>query len=142
MEATYSSTNSQGGGATVLVPEEQSFHLQGYCYRDRGVLLPELATALTDCGGWILDRQILSPAAIEYRFEIQLAGVDELYGSMVQLGLELVRSTHGVLTDLCTCRQHITRSIDPCKILTMQLEIRFLTDMTLQSLLMTGVNQA
>lgn len=142
MEATYRTTFDRGDAATVMAPEEQSFHLQAYCYLDRAALLPDLAVALTNCGGWILERQTLSAAAIEYRFEIQLAGIDELYGSMVAMGLELMRTTHTMLTDLCTCRQHITRSVDPCKILTMQLEISFLANMTLHSLLMTGTNQA
>jgi hypothetical protein len=120
----------------------QTFDLQGYCYGERGEVLPVLSGALTECGGWVLERRALSTTSIEIRFEIQLAGILELYGAMVGMGLELTRNAHTVLTDLCTCRQHITRSVDPCQILTLRLEINFLSDATLHSILMTGSSLA
>jgi hypothetical protein len=131
-----------GIGATVAVATEQTFDLQGYFYAERAELLPHLGAALTECGGWVLERRAISSTSLEYRFEIQLAGILELYGAMVAMGLELTRSAHAVLTDLCTCRQHITRWVDPCQILTLRLEINFLTDVTLQSMLMTGCSLA
>ena len=141
-EADYSKTAERGIGATVAVPMEQLFDLQGYCYGERGALLPQLSAAFVECGGWVLERRAVSSTAIEYRFEIQLAGILELYGSMAAMGIELTRSAHAVLTDLCTCRQHITRSLDPCQILTLRLGINFLTDVTLHSILMTGSSLA
>ena len=131
-----------GMGATVAVPVAQTFDLRGYCYGERVALLPQLSVAFTDCGGWVLERKNLSSTSLEYRFEIQLAGILELYGSMVEMGLELTRGAHAVLTDLCNCRQHITRSVDPCQILTLRLEISFLADVTLHSILMTGSSLA
>jgi hypothetical protein len=142
MEASYAETTNQGVGASVAAREPQTFDLQGYCYQDRATLLPVLGVAFTNCGGWVLERRTISSSAIEYRFEIQLAGIEELYGAMVEMGLELTRNSHTVLTDLCTCRQHITRSVDPCQILTLRLEISFLADVTLHSILMTGTNLA
>jgi hypothetical protein len=131
-----------GIGATVAVAMVQTFDLQGYFYAERGELLPQLGVALTECGGWVLERRAVSSTSLEYRFEIQLAGILELYGAMVAMGLELTRSAHAVLTDLCTCRQHITRWVDPCQILTLRLEINFLTDVTLHSILMTATSLA
>ena len=141
-EADYSNAVESGIGATVAMPVVQTFELQGYCYGERGELLPALTTAFTECGGWVLERRTISSTTLEYSFEIQLAGILDLYGSMAALGIELTRSAHAVLTDLCTCRQHITRSVDPCQILTLRLEISFLTDVTLHSLLMTGSSLA
>ena len=141
-EANYSKAVGSGVGATVAAPVEQSFELQGYCYGERVALLPQLSTAFVECGGWVLERRSVSSTAIEYRFEIQLAGILELYGAMVAMGIELTRSAHAVLTDLCTCRQYIARSVDPCQILTLRLEISFLTDVTLHSILMTGSSLA
>ena len=141
-EADYSNAVECGIGTTVAEPLAQTFDLQGYCYGDRGTLLPKLSTAFTECGGWVLERRAISSTSLEYKFEIQLAGILELYGSMVEMGLELTRTTHAVLTDLCTCRQHITRALDPCQILTLRLEISFLTDVTLHSILMTGSSLA
>jgi hypothetical protein len=131
-----------GMGATVAAPVAQTFDLHGYCYSERGDMLPRLSAILAECGGWVLDRRTTASTSLEYRFEIQLAGILDLYSAMVGMGLELTRGAHGVLTDLCTCRQHITRSIDPCQILTLRLEISFLTDVTLHSLLMTGSSLA
>jgi len=141
-EENYSNAAGSGIGATVSVPVPQTFDLQGYCYTERETLLPKLGAAFTECGGWILERRIVSPTSLEYRVEIQLAGILELYAEIVALGLELTRSAHAVLTDLCTCRQHITRAVDPCSILTLRLEISFLSDMTLHSILMTGSSLA
>ena len=141
-EMDFSSSASNGIGATVAVPVAQTFELKGYCYGERETLLPQLSTAFTDCGGWVLERRTTSSTSIEYRFEIQLAGILELYGAMVEMGLELTRIAHAVLTDLCVCRQHMTRSVDPCQILTLHLEISFLTDVTLHSVLMTGSSLA
>lgn len=129
-------------GASVAMPSAHMFELQGYCYGERAVLLPLLATAFTECGGWVLEQRTLSSTSMEYRFEIQLAGILELYGAMVEMGLELTRTAHSIMTDLCTCRQHITRAVDPCQIMTLRLEITFLTDVTLHSILVTGSSQA
>ncbi len=104
--------------------------------------MPQLSTAFAECGGWVLERRTISSTSMEYRFEIQLAGILELYGGMVAMGLELTRNAHAVLTELCTCRHHITRSVDPCQILTLRLEICFLSDATLHSILMTGSSLA
>jgi hypothetical protein len=142
MNSDYAVATGSGMGATVAVATEQSFDLQGYCYGERGALQSQLGAAFTDCGGWLLERRPTSLTRLEYRFEIQLAGILDLYGAMVAMGLELTRGTHTLLTDLCTCRQHITRSVDPCQILTLRLEVNFLTDVTLHSILMTGSSLA
>lgn len=112
--------------------------LQGYSYQDRQSLLPVLTAAFTQSGGWVLDRKTLSPSAMEFKIEIQLRAIVELYASLVASGLELTRSTHATLTDLCTCRQHLLLTAPPSQILSLRLELNFLEDVTLHSLLMTG----
>lgn len=141
-EANYSNAADSGIGATVAVAPAKTFDLQGFCYGERTTLLPLLAAAFTECGGWVLERRNVSSTAIEFRFEIQLAGILDLYGAMVEMGLELARNAHSLLADLCTCRQHISRSVDPCQVLTLRLEVSFLADATLQSILMTGSSLA
>ena len=112
--------------------------LQGYSYQDRHGLLPSLTSAFTRCGGWVLERKTMSATTMEFRFEIQLHAIFDLYGSLVGTGLELTRDAHTTLTGLCTSRQHVARSTHPSQILTIRLELRFLEDVTLHSLLMTG----
>jgi hypothetical protein len=138
MDTNPTDAHNEESAATPWAKTIETLELFGYCYTDRIALLPKLTAAFTNCGGWILERRTISPTAMEYRFEIQLSGIVEMYGSLVGLGLELTRGTHDQLTDLCVCRKHMTVNRDSCPVLTIRLEIAFLADMTLHSMLMTG----
>jgi hypothetical protein len=116
----------------------QTLDLHGYSYQDRQGLLPSLTKAFNHCGGWVLDRKTLSASSMEFKLEIQLRGVIELYGSLVAAGVELTRTTHATLTGLCTCRQHVAQVGEPNQVICIRLELNFLEDVTLHSLLMTG----
>jgi len=118
--------------------ELQTHDLQGYSYQDRHGLLSTLTTAFTHCGGWVLERKTISASTMEFRIEIQLQGIVELYSSLVETGLELTRGTHSTLTALCMSRKHIDSSAQPRRLLSIRLELNFLEDVTLHSLLMTG----
>lgn len=142
MESTLTDITRTPLEVPVAKPRSQTFDLFAYCYSDRLALLPQLTSAFTHCGGWVLERRTLSPAAMEFRFEIQLNGILDLYGSLVALGLEFTRGAHTTLTDQCTCRKYIGGSRDPNQILTLRLEISFLADVTLHSILMTGSSLA
>jgi len=132
----------------MQIPETVDLH--GYSYLDRQGLLPQLVTSFTNCGGWILERKTTSATKIEFRLEIQLRGIVDLYSSLVSSGVELTRNTHALLTDLCTCRHNLSRTVDPAaaarypagQVLTIRLEVNFLEDVTLHSLLMTGSSLA
>jgi hypothetical protein len=120
----------------------QSLDIQGFSYEERHGLLPTLTSAFADCGGWVLDRKTLSPSTMEFRLEIQLRSVLDLYASIVSAGLELTRSGHLGLTDLCTCRKNLSTPSDLGQVVAIRLEISFLEDMTLHSLLMSGKTPA
>lgn len=75
---------------------------------------------------------------MEIRLEIQLRSILDLYASIVSCGLELTRSGHLALTDLCSCRKNLASVADVGQVVTIRLEISFLEDVTLHSLLMTG----
>jgi hypothetical protein len=113
----------------------QSLDIQGFSYEERHGFLPTLTSAFADCGGWILDRKTLSPSTMEFRIEIQLRSVIELYSSIIASGLELTRSGHLGLTHLCTCRKNLFTPTDLSQIVTIRIEISFLEDATLQSVL-------
>jgi hypothetical protein len=113
----------------------QSLDIQGFSYEDRHGLLPTLTSAFADCGGWILDRKNLSPSAMEFRIEIQLRAVVDLYSSILASGLELTRSAHLGLAHLCTCRKNLSTLGDLGQVVTIRIEISFLEDATLQSVL-------
>jgi hypothetical protein len=113
----------------------QSLDIQGFSYEERHGLLPGLTSAFADCGGWILDRKTLSPTTMEFRLEIQLRAAIDLYSSILASGLELTRAGHLGLTHLCTCRKNLAAPSDLGQVVTIRLEISFIEDATLHSLL-------
>jgi hypothetical protein len=116
----------------------QSLDIQGFSYEERHGLLPTLTSAFAECGGWVLDRRTLSPNSMEFRLEIQLRAILDLYASIVSSGLELTRDGHLGLTHLCTCRRNLASSADLGQIVAIRLEISFLEDVTLHSLFLAG----
>ena len=111
----------------------QLLDIQGFSYEERHGLLPTLTSALADCGGWALDRKTLSPSTMEFRIEIQLRAVVDLYSSILASGLELTRGGHLGLTHLCTCRKNLATPADLGQIVAIRIEISFLEDATLHS---------
>ncbi len=116
----------------------QSLEIQSFSYQERSGVLPSLTNAFADCGGWVLDRRTLSATTMEFRIEIQLRAIVDLYAAIIASGLELTRSGHLTLSELCTCRQHFRRSADLGQVVALRIEISFLEDITLHSLLMTA----
>ena len=123
------------GAQTTSMP---SLDLQTFTYDDRVNVLPVLLVALADCGGWVLDRRTLSASTLELRIEVQLRSIVDLYGSVIAVGLELTRASHLSLTDLCTCRKNAMTGSDLGQIVTLRMEVSFLEDLTLHSLLAAG----
>ena len=116
----------------------QSLDIQGFSYEERQGLLPTLTSAFADCGGWLLYRKTLSPTTMEFRLEIQLRAVVDLYSSILASGLELTRAGHLGLTHLCTCRKNLNTPADLGQVIALRIEITFLEDATLQSLFLAA----
>jgi hypothetical protein len=119
-------------------PNMQSLDLQGYSYSDRFSVLRTLTNSLTDSGAWITGRNTISSTITELRLEIQLRSVLELYIALLAAGLDLTRTAHDALTDLLTCHNNLDAS-SGSNIVNIRLEVNFLEDVTLHSLLMTGL---
>ncbi len=119
----------------------QTLQIQGYSFEDRQGLLPMLTSTVAGCGGWILDRRMLSPTSMELRVEVELRAVLDLYAGMIAAGLELTKSGHIGLTELCMCQRHV-QLLDPAQLVTIRLDISFLEEATLHSLTMTGASLA
>lgn len=116
----------------------QSLDIQAFTYEQRSGVLPDLTAAFSDCGGWLLARKTLSPTNMEFRVEIQLRAIVDFYAAIVSSGVELTRSGHETLTELCTRRRHRRLAAELGQIVALRLEITFLDDVTLQSLLASG----
>jgi hypothetical protein len=133
--------------ATTSTPRRQthtmqSLDIQGFTYEERHGLLPLLTAAFSNCGGWILERKALSPTNMEFRVEIQLRAVLDLYASIIATGVELTRSGHEALTEQCTRRSHLRMTAGLGQVVTIRLEISFLDDITLHSLMTGGSGSA
>jgi hypothetical protein len=120
----------------------QSLDIQAFTYEDRYGLLPVLTAAFSNCGGWIIERRNVSPTNMEFRIEIQLRSVLDLYAGIVASGLELTRAGHEALTELCTRRKHLRIAADLGQTVAIHIEISFLDDITLHSLLAGGSSLA
>ena len=118
--------------------KETTHDLFGFSYDDRQELLPGLTTAFTEAGGWLLERRSLSPTAMQFRVELQLDAIDELYAALMATGIELTRATHARLTELCTCWRYQAEAAQASQVVTLRLELNFLEDVTLNSLMTTG----
>jgi hypothetical protein len=128
--------------AAAATSNMQSLDIQGFTYEERHGLLPVLTTAFGNCGGWLLERKTLSPTNIEFRLEIQLRSILDLYASIIATGVELTRSGHEALTELCTRRNHLWIAVELGQVVAIRLEISFLDDVTLHSLLASGAGLA
>ncbi len=115
----------------------QSIDIQSFSYEERTAVLPLLTNSFADCGGWVINRKTLSPTSIEFRIEIQLRSVLDLYAAILSAGIELTRAAHLSLTDLCLCRKHLRATADLGQVIALRIEISFLEDVTLHSLLAT-----
>lgn len=113
----------------------QSIELQAFTYEDRHDVLPALTAALGRCGGWILDRKTVSTTQLEFHVEIQLRAALDLYGALVGEGVELTRSGHEGLTELCARRKHIRHSAELGQVVAVRLDLSFLDDLTLHNVL-------
>jgi len=116
--------------------------LQGYSYDYRDRVLPLLLRVLTNCGAWIHERTSPSVNMVEITLEIELRFILDLYAGLIASGLDLTRSNHLALTDLCTCRKHFLGKSEVKQLVTMRIEVSFLQEETLHSLLMTGASAA
>ena len=116
----------------------ESLDIQGFTYEQRHGLLPVLTEAFSNCGGWMLERKTLSPTNMEFRVEIQLQAVLDLYAGLIATGVELTRAGHEAVTELCMRRKHLGLAAELGQVVAIRLEISFLDDMTLHSLLAGG----
>jgi len=118
----------------------QSLDIHGFSYSDRFQIMLTLTESLTDSGAWITDRNTVSASLTEVRFEIQLNCILDLYTALILTGLELTRTAHMAMTDLWTCYNNLEKRCSD--VITIRLAINFLDDVTLHSLLASGMGLA
>ena len=120
------------------VGDTRTLALQSFSYEGRRVILPALADAMTHTGCWLLDRKVTSINQVEYIFEVQQRAILDLYTALIGSGLELTRPSHIELTGICTLLQHNPTAAARRRILHIKLEVSFLEELDLKSILMPG----
>jgi hypothetical protein len=80
--------------------------LHSVSLEERGAVLQRLYKVLAACGCWTVTYKRWGARAVEYSFEVELAGTLELYCGIAQAGLEMTEVSHRALTELCVLRTH------------------------------------
>jgi hypothetical protein len=116
----------------------ESLYIQAFTYEPRHDLVGQLTAAFANCGGWVIERKTLSPVSLAFLIEIQLRSVLDLYAAIVGTGVELTRAGHDAFTELCLRLRHMRMMAELGKVVSIRLEITFLDDLTVHSLLASG----
>ena len=120
----------------------QALDIQTFTYEHRQHVLIALTTAFGSSGGWIVDRKTLSATSTVFHVEIQLRSILDLYAALLATGVELTPAGHETFTALCTRRQHMRLTSELGQIIVLRLEVSFLEDVTLHSLLFSNSSVA
>ena len=132
-------TNFSGKESHMFnVNEIPTVELEAFSDNYRSGALPDLTTCLNDCGGWVLERRASSATSMEFRVELRLESILELYASLVATGIELTCKAHATLTDLCTCRRNAERLSTAGETVVLRLVLHFRKQLTMTMLLATG----
>lgn len=118
--------------------ESSTVELAAFTYNDRWGVLPDLNACLDECGGWVLEQKAGSATSMEFRIELQLDNILDLYGALMGTGIELTCSAHAMLTDLCTCRRNAEHLRTVRETMVLRLVLHFREQLTMAMLLARG----
>ena len=102
----FQPSDQQGDGQRRLM--NWDLKLSATSLDDTGPVLRLLTGAIVGHGGWVLSRTLFEDGG-ELDFEFERRACVDIYTLLVAAGLELSRSSHLQLTDLCHC----TRNVQP-----------------------------
>ncbi len=142
MPSPYPKVPPTNAAKPEQAPGVCNLHLQTFSYESRKAILPALSEAMNHCGCWLLDRKVVSLSQTDFIFEIQQRSILELYSSLIAAGLELTRGSHLALTNLCALLKHGSRVSSRQRVIHVELEVSFLEEVDLQSLINPGAASA
>ncbi len=118
--------------------EISTVQLEGFTYNSSWGVLPDLTACLNDCGGWLTERKTTSATTMEFRIELRLESILELYGSLMGTGIELTCNAHATLTDLCTCWRNSERLDQVGETVELRLVLHVREQLSVAMLMATG----
>ena len=131
--------NFEGTGYTMGNETESSaVELAAFTDDDRRGVLPDLNACLNECGGWVLEQRANSATSMEFRIELRLESILDLYGALMGTGIELTCNAHAMLTDLCTCRRNADHLGTVGETVVLRLVLHFREQLSVAMLLATG----
>jgi hypothetical protein len=130
-----SATAEPSPGARLLT-------LQTFSYDSRKVVLEALYEVLERCGCWVLERKVVSVSQTDVVFEVNGRAIVELYTSLIGAGLEMTRGSHVAMTNLCSLMKHGSRFSKAQRLVHVRLEVSFLEEVDLKSILAPGAARA
>jgi hypothetical protein len=86
-------------------------------------LVKTVTGAILGCGGWMLSRSATDAGLIDLLFEFERRSCLEIYSILIASGVELSRTAHVQLTELCQCTI-LRREGSPEEIVSVDLEIQ------------------
>ena len=82
-------------------------YLTALLHEEQSLVVPRLSGLLPDCGAWIRSRSYVEPGNARLVFEFPRDICVEVYSALVSVGLQLSRTSHMSLTELCRCTPHV-----------------------------------
>jgi hypothetical protein len=86
-------------------------------------LVQSLTGAILGCGGWVLRRGASGSGKVTMLFEFERQSCLDIYSVLVAAGVELNRTGHNHLTELCQCTYSLPRDCS-AEVASIDLEIQ------------------
>jgi hypothetical protein len=86
-------------------------------------LVQSLTGAILGCGGWVLKRGASEAGTVTMFFEFERQSCLDIYSVLIAAGVELNRTGHTSLTELCQCTYSLPRDCS-AEIASVELEIQ------------------
>ncbi len=103
-----------------------AIEVHSFSIEDRKLLLPRLWKMFTATGCSAAICRRCGRRTVEYRFDVELSAVLELYCGLAQTGLEMTELSHRALTELCMLRTHERALRAGVRVVSVRLRISFL----------------
>ena len=103
-----------------------AIEVHSFSVEDRKLLLPRLWKVFTAAGCSAAVCKRCGRRTVEYRFDVELGAVLDLYCGLAQAGLEMTEVSHRALTELCMLRTHERALRAGVRVVGVKLRISFL----------------
>jgi hypothetical protein len=95
----------------------------------RDQVLPAILAVVSAGSCWLREWHLHTLSQIDFCFEMHLRSAIEMYGALMETGLEMTPESHADLTALCTLRRHSRCTRDTVgQVVSVRLDVSFLPE--------------